>query len=104
MGGKARTLFQAVLWGAALWASGGGAVALAPYLQGVAVAYGAWAARDAAKRSRSALNAALQDRQIIIRSASAAKNFVSASLRSVKQAAWLSSRPEWWSKVPNAVA
>lgn len=76
MGGKARTLFQAVLWGAALWASGGGAVAFAPYLQGVAVAYGAWAARDAAKRNRSALNAALQDRQIIIRSASAAKNYI----------------------------
>lgn len=76
MGRKARTLFQVVLWGAAVWASAGGAVAFAPYLQGAAVAYGAWAARDAAKRAKSALSAALQDRQIIIRSASAPKKMV----------------------------
>jgi len=80
VGGKGREVFGTVLALAAIWASQGAA---APYVGSAsfafwsttAVAYGAWSAREARKKAMDAQAAALQDRKIMLRGGTVAKNY-----------------------------
>lgn len=76
MGGKARQVFQVVLWGAAVYATGG---ALGPYaayaLSAASTVYGAYVARDARKKAERASKGG-QDRRITLRGGAIAKSYV----------------------------
>jgi hypothetical protein len=78
MGGKARQAFQVVLWGAAMFASGGAWGAVAGYaLAGTSTVYGAWAAREERKKAEaSALNGKFADRKLTLRGGNIAKSYV----------------------------
>lgn len=79
MGGKARQAFQVVLWGAAMYASGGAWGAWAGYaLAGTSTVYGAWAAREERKKAERAMQAGqpFPDRKVTLRGGAVAKSYV----------------------------